>query len=291
MITVYTTTFNRGALLPRLYDSLRRQTVQSFRWLIIDDGSTDNTERIVKDWIKTSTFTIEYKFQSNQGKMAALNWAHDLIETVLCMNVDSDDYIVDNAIEIILGEWERIKLMPEVGGIVGLDTFRDGTIVGTKFPENRMISRFSDFFGKVAKGDKKFVYRTKVIQEFPKYPSIMNEKFPAPGYLYRLIDEKYKLLLVNEVLCVVEYLEDGITKNKVKQYCSSPNAFMFYRLERIRLSDSKLEAYVNAVHFVSSCIFARKNIQFNDNILLIFLALIPGVILHIYIRLILFYRS
>ena len=284
MITVYTPTFNRAYVLENLYNSLIRQTVQNFDWLIIDDGSNDNTRELVSKWIEDDLIKITYKFQNNKGKMEALNFAHDLISRELNVCVDSDDYLVDDAIEIILSEWEKVKGNKKIAGLVGLDVFKTGEVVGTKFPEDLKYSKFSHFFGKITKGDKKFVYRTDVVKKYPKYPSFPNEKFPAPGYLYRLIDQDYDLYLMNKVLCVVEYLEDGISKNKYLQFRKYPNSFMFYRLELIRLSDSFLDKYKSAVHYVSSCLFAQKSFFNNKYFYLIILALLPGLILNLYLR-------
>jgi len=284
MITVYTATFNRGYIISNLYNSLLRQSNQNFEWLIIDDGSQDDTYQLVLKWIKDGKIKIRYEFQNNKGKMEALNFAHDLISSELNVCVDSDDYLVDDAIEIILSEWEKVKGNKKIAGLVGLDVFKTGEVVGTKFPEDLKYSKFSHFFGKITKGDKKFVYRTDVVKKYPKYPSFPNEKFPAPGYLYRLIDQDYDLYLMNKVLCVVEYLEDGISKNKYLQFRKYPNSFMFYRLELIRLSDSFLDKYKSAVHYVSSCLFAQKSFFNNKYFYLIILALLPGLILNLYLR-------
>lgn len=284
MITVYTPTFNRGYILSNLYYSLLRQTNQNFEWLIIDDGSKDNTRELVSKWIEDNKIKITYKYQENKGKMEALNFAHDLICSELNVCVDSDDFLVDDAIEIILDEWKKVRGNKKIAGLVGLDVFKSGEVVGTKFPEDLKYSKFSHFFGKITLGDKKFVYRTDIIKRYPKYPSFNNEKFPAPGYLYRLIDQDYDLYLINKVLCVVEYLEDGISKNKYLQFRKSPNSFMFYRLELIRLSDNFLDKYKSAVHFVSSCLFAQKSFFNNKYFLLIISALLPGLILNLYLR-------
>jgi glycosyltransferase involved in cell wall biosynthesis len=284
MITVYTPTYNRGFIISNLYNSLLRQSNQNFEWLIIDDGSEDNTHQLVSQWIEEDKIKIRYFHQENKGKMEALNLAHDLIETELNVCIDSDDYLVDVAIEIILSEWEKVKGNKKIAGLVGLDVFKTGEVVGTKFPEDLKYSKFSHFFGKITKGDKKFVYRTDVVKKYPKYPSFPNEKFPAPGYLYRLIDQDYDLYLINKVLCVVEYLEDGISKNKYLQFRKYPNSFMFYRLELIRLSDSFLDKYKSTVHYVSSCLFAQKSFFNNKYFYLIILALLPGLILNLYLR-------
>ena len=141
MITVYTATYNRAYVLEDLYNSLIRQTNQNFDWLIIDDGSQDNTHKLVSKWEKESKIKITYKFQENKGKMEALNLAHDLICRELNVCVDSDDYLVDDAIEIILSEWETVKGNKKIAGLVGLDVFKTGEVVGTKFPEDLKYQR------------------------------------------------------------------------------------------------------------------------------------------------------
>ncbi len=286
-LTIYTPTYNRGYCLHQLYESLCRQThnVEDFEWLIVDDGSTDNTEELVQAWIRIAPFKIIYYKQKNEGKMAKLNFIHKIIETELCMCMDSDDYLTDNAVEIILSKWNQVKNNPTIGGMVGLDIFKNGDVIGTRFPNLLNKIKFRDFGRYGVKGDKKFIYRTSVIRSYPPYPSFKGEKFPAPGYLYRLIDVDYELAIINEPLCIAEYLEDGLSKNKYAQFKMAPNSFMFYRQERIRLSHNTFEKYINSIHYVSSCMFAQKNVLKNNKFpLLTFLAIPFGVLLNIYIR-------
>ena len=100
-ITVYTPTYNRAYRLPDLYESLLRQTDRRFEWLIVDDGSTDDTKELVATWIQEQKIPIRYFFQENKGKQEACNWAHSLLETELHTCVDSDDYLCDNALSLI----------------------------------------------------------------------------------------------------------------------------------------------------------------------------------------------
>lgn len=285
-ITVYTPTYNRGYCLHKLYNSLLSQTDVNFEWVIIDDGSSDNTKEIVQQWISDDRISIKYYYQENKGKQEAVNFAHSLIRTELNACVDSDDYLVDDAIEYILKTWRKIKDDKNIAGIVGLDVYQNGTVVGSRFPDNLKTARFTDFAGKYnIKGDKKFVYKTEIIHKYPPYPSISGEKFPAPGYLYRLIDVDYTLFVTNKVLCVVEYLPDGISKNKFKQFMNSPNSFAFYRLERMRLANRFGDRFKNAVHYVSSCRFAKKSIFTNNPYPFITALALPfGILLNLYIR-------
>lgn len=285
-ITIYTPTYNRAFCINNLYESLLRQTNKNFEWLIVDDGSEDETKSLVDSWIEKGDILIRYIYQENKGKQEAVNLAHSLITNELNTCVDSDDYLVDDAVDYILKIWNKVKRDDSIAGFVGLDAYKDGKIVGSKFPNKLKIAKFSDFDTKhKILGDKKFIYITKIIHKFPKYPSIANEKFPAPGYLYRLIDQEYDLYLVNKVLCIVEYLEDGISKNKFKQFMTSPNSFAFYRHERMRLSKSFKEKFKNAIHYVNSCLFAKKSIfKNNDYVMVTFFALPFGLMLNLYLK-------
>ena len=285
MITVYTTTFNRAYLLHKLYNSLVDQSSKHFEWLIVDDGSYDNTKKIVNDWIKQNKIKIRYYFQKNKGKMEAINLAHSLINNEICVNVDSDDYLPSDAIEIICSEWKTIRHDKKVAGIVGLDIYENNSVVGDKFPHDLKYSTNSTFLRNI-RGDKKFVLKTEVLKKFPNYPSISGEKFPAPGYLYLLIDQFYNFKLINKPLCIVEYFEDGLSKNKIFQYKNSPNSFIFYRMEVIRLSNSFIEKIKSSIHLFSSCLFANNYKKAFVNYPFFFtLSIIPGILLNIFIRL------
>lgn len=285
IITVYTPTFNRGYCLHQLYESLLRQTNVNFEWLVVDDGSSDNTESLILKWIEEAPFKISYFKQRNEGKMAKLNFIHQIVDSELCMCMDSDDYLLDNAIAEILNLWETVKSNNNIAGIVGLNVSKEGKVIGTEFPDKLCYTKFSRFNKYKIYGDKKFIYRTDIISSYPPYPSINGERFPAPGYLYRLIDVDYDIWLHNKPLSVVEYLGDGLSKNKYSQFIKSPNAFRFYRLERMRLAENYLDRLKNAIHFVSSSLFARKNIfKSNRFPFTTFLALPFGIILNIHIR-------
>lgn len=287
IITVYTPTYNRAYCLHQLYESLLRQTqsYDDFEWLVVDDGSTDNTEELLKKWISDAPFKITYYKQINEGKMAKLNFIHKTIDTELCMCVDSDDYLTDDALEIILNEWEVITDKTDIAGMVGLDIYKNGSVVGTTFPNSLNKIKYCDFDKYNVKGDKKFIYNTSIISSYPQYPSFRGEKFPAPGYLYRLIDVDYNLWIINKPLCVVEYLDDGLSKNKFSQFKKAPNSFMFYRQERMRLATSTIEKFKNAIHYVSSCLFAKKNIFKNNKYPFITILSVPfGIVLYLYIR-------
>lgn len=167
-LTIFTPTYNRAHTLPRTYESLCKQKNKDFVWLIIDDGSSDNTEELVKNWQKeNSDFTIEYVKKENGGMHTAHNVAYKNIHTELNMCIDSDDCIAENAVEKILNKWDKIR---EQGyaGIIGLDADFNGKVIGKEFPVDMKETTLSSYYTKGGFGDKKLVYRTDVIQKYPE---------------------------------------------------------------------------------------------------------------------------
>lgn len=286
-ITVFTPTFNRAFCLGQVYDSLVSQTVSNFSWLIIDDGSTDNTKTLVDSWIIENKIEIRYIHQKNQGMHGAHNTAYANINTELNVCIDSDDFMPKDAIEKILNKWNRNK-DSRFAGIIGLDAYKDsGKIVGTAIPNNITTATLSDLYHKHnVKGDKKLVLRTDVVQQFPAYPVYENERLVPLGTLYLMIDQQYTFLCANDIYCIVEYLAEGSSNNILKQYRKSPKGFGYARQVKMQLSGSLSEKFKSAVHLVSSAIFAKspKLILEAPNFLLTLLAIPFGILLNIYIQ-------
>ena len=284
-ITIFTPSYNRAHTLTMLYQSLLRQTNKKFKWLIVDDGSSDNTKELIQSWIDEKELEIKYVYQDNAGMVAAHNTAHYLIETPLNVCIDSDDYMPDDAVEKILDIWE-MQGGDNYMGIVGLDSYSNGIVIGNRLPEIHDC-RFSEIKTKYkAKGDKKYVLRTDLIKSVLPYPRIENEKFPAPSFLYLELEQKYNFLILNEIICIVEYLPDGNSMNKIKQYKESPNAFALYRKAKMQYAINYKEKIKNAIHYVSSLLLAKKYNFTKDNPckLTTLLAMPFGFVLFLYIK-------
>ncbi|MDT0642285.1 glycosyltransferase family A protein [Zunongwangia sp. F363] len=257
-LTVFTATYNRAYCLPQLYQSLQKQTSKDFIWLVIDDGSEDNTKSLVESWIAEKDLSIVYIYQENKGMLGAHNKGYENIDTPLSVCIDSDDFMPDDGVEKIINLWDSHG-SNAYAGMVGLDIFKNGDVIGTKFPNNLKKATFQELIDiHKVKGDKKYVYRTEVIRKYLPYPFFEGEKFPAQDYVYRQIDQDYKLLVFNEVFCVVEYLPDGNSNNKITSYLKNPNSFAFYRLDRMKKAHSFSLRFKQAVHFVSSSIIANN---------------------------------
>lgn len=265
-ITVFTPTFNRAYCLHFLYESLIRQTNKNFLWLIIDDGSTDNTKLLVENWIKEDKIKIQYVYQENQGMHGAHNTAYDIINTELNVCIDSDDFMPDNAIELILNKWNSIYNIDGIAGIVGVDIFKDGKVVGKEIPNNLEYSTLYNLYNRYnITGDKKLVLRTDVVRQYPKYPIFKEERFVPLGVLYLMIDQKYKLACLNKPLCVVEYLPDGSSLNIFKQYRRHPRGFRYSRTIELSYIKNMKKRIIKVFHLISSTLFIGDYQFFKNN--------------------------
>lgn len=286
MLTVFTPTYNRAYILYKCYESLKRQSCKDFIWLIIDDGSTDNTKELVENWIAENIIPIRYHYQKNLGMHGAHNTAYELIDTELNVCIDSDDYLSDDAVEKITSFWKE-NGSDKYAGIVGLDASPSGKVIGTRMPANLKESTLTDLYAKhKVKGDKKLVYRSELTRKTPPYPIFKGEKYCPLSYKYILIDQDYPLLVMNEILCYVEYLADGSSMNIIMQYKKNPRSFSFFRKVAMEHAPSFKERFRESVHYVSSnLIIMNLNFLFESPRKFITLLATPiGFLLYLFIR-------
>ncbi|MBR6979910.1 MAG: glycosyltransferase family 2 protein [Prevotella sp.] len=256
-LTIFTPTYNRAYCLHLGYEALCRQTCQDFVWLIVDDGSTDNTAALVRKWQAEGKVNIIYHYQENQGMHGAHNTAYRLIETELNTCIDSDDYMPDDAVEKIVSFWQE-KGSEEVAGIIGLDTTFDEEVIGKRLPEDRERTTVARYYSEGGRGDKKMVYRTDVVHRYPPYPIFPGEKYLSLGWLYEQIDQDYELLILNEPLVRVEYQPDGSSMNMFRQYIRNPRSFAFIRKSSMVLAPTRKRRFMEAIHYVSSSLLCRN---------------------------------
>ena len=205
-LTIHTPTYNRAHTLPRLYGSLKCQKCKSFIWLIVDDGSTDDTNKIVHSWIEAEKdFEIRYIYKENGGIHTAYNTAFENIDTELAVGIDSDDMVADGAIELILKFWDECK-SEGYSGVVGLDADLKGNIIGDKFPDDVKNITVIEGSDGLYNQEKKFVVDSELYKTLPRCPVFEGEKyFPELTYTGFFIPNDRPLLAVNEVFCIVDY--------------------------------------------------------------------------------------
>lgn len=234
-ITVFTPTFNRKDTLRRTYESLLNQTNPNFEWLIVDDGSTDGTDVEVKKWIDEEKLRVRYIHKENGGLHTGYNVAISNIDSELCMCVDSDDFLPEDSIDIILDIWRRHK-SPKLAGIIGLDlNVSSGEPIGGLFSLSDCILHFVEIESKLRHfGDTKIVMRTELFKPLLPMKSFGGEKNFNPSYLYMVLNPEYKYFVTNSILCCVEYQEGGMSSGVPKQYLNSPRSFA--ELKKAKLS-------------------------------------------------------
>lgn len=286
LLTVFTPAFNRAYTLPRTYESLKRQTCPCFDWLIVDDGSTDGTRALVENWMKEENpFRIRYIYKKNGGMHTAYNTAYANINTELNVCIDSDDCLARDAARIIAEEWARVRDRG-YAGLIGLDADMDGRIIGTQLPTDIESTTYSEFYGHGGKGDKKFVFRTDVIKQYPPYPEFEGENYVGIACKFVQIDQDYRMGVVNQVLCNVEYQADGHSRSMFAQYLKNPKGFAYNRKIMMTYPISKKRLLMETAHYVSSSIIARNRayIRESPRKLLTVLLTPAGCLLTAYIR-------
>lgn len=264
ILTVFTPAYNRADLLTRCYESMCKQTNKNFLWMIVDDGSTDNTREISESWVQnTKDFQVIYIYKENGGLHTAYNTAIANIDTELCVCIDSDDFMPDNAVGLILDFWKK-NGSDQYAGIVGLDFNMDGNVIGDMLPDIKSVNLIGLFTGKynIVNGDRTNVVRTELYKKYAPMKVFKGEKNFNPHYMHLQISEEYDFLVLNENLRFVDYQETGMSNSMLKQYRSSPNSFAEIRKLYLSFKDTSFKFKIkHSIHLASSCILAKKTMS------------------------------
>lgn len=240
-ITILTPTYNREEGIKTLWKALQNQTVKDFEWLVVDDGSTDNTRGLIKQLQTESDFSIRYIYKDNGGKHTALNRGIDSSESELIFIVDSDDLVTEDAVDLILKFHKKYRDQPDICGYAFLRAFPDGRINGKEFVPNEMIASYIDarINREDTLADKAEVFKAHCLKEFP-FPEYPGERFLGEDLVWMRMARKYKMVHVNQVIYVGNYMEDGLTNNRRKHNIASPVGCM-HRAEEFMEPDLKLK--------------------------------------------------
>ena len=222
--TVFTATHNRKELLPRLYLSLQKQTYPNFEWLVMDDGSTDGTEEIIKQWQDEKKINIVYHWQKNQGKHIAINSLTQIANGELCVIIDSDDELLPNSLERLKFHWDYFSLYEKetVAGISCTIQNQYGKLIGNKFPKDYQIMDMVGM-GLVNRviGDKGVMLQIKALKMY-RFPENLNNFVVGEGALWSQMAKDWKMCFINETLVTawVEGRSDSLSllSTKIKNY-------------------------------------------------------------------------
>lgn len=282
LITIFTPTYNRGYIIGKLYESLKKQSFRDFEWLIIDDGSTDNTDSLIESFKRNNDFfPIRYVKTENGGKHRAINKGVKMAEGELFFIVDSDDHLSQDALNLIAVEHQTTLGLPNnnICALFGLRCYPNGHIIGKSFDGKRIVTDSIKAWKHGIRGDKGEVYVTKILKNYP-YPEIEGEKFATESIVWdRMSHDGYRFVYFNENICICEYRSDGLThqgwslyaKNpiqwsiclgqnfsfgKYSRYEISPQIFIYYQNLKGNISIKKMSEYsgLSSFHIVSSVI-------------------------------------
>lgn len=237
-LTIFTPTYNRAYILGNLYHSLQRQTDFRFEWLIIDDGSGDDTDKLVADWQQASNpFTIRYLKVENGGKCRAINRALDLANGRLFFVVDSDDYLTDDAVEVILNCERDIPKSKKTAGILanlGLtETETTNRLLNEKYEDRSLLDRYeSEKNLYPLDGERALIIYTDVHKKY-KYPVFEGENFMTEAVVWnRMAKDGYMIRVIDKILVVYEYQESGLTKSGLKLFHENPKGYALWQVEK-----------------------------------------------------------
>ncbi len=284
-ITIVTPAYNRARELPLLYDSLLKQTLKDFAWLIIDDGSNDETETYVDSLDSASPFLITYIKKANGGKHTALNVAMDKVTTELFFIVDSDDVLSPDAVETILKDWEKVK-DDGLCGISYLRGYNEKTVIGDEFPQDGEIDTFINMrFNRGIDGDKAEVWVTKYMKEFGGFPVFPGEKFISEAVLWIKMARKYQMQFRNKIIYITEYLPGGLSKTGRSLRFKCHEGMAYGSLETMSKEFSMKIRLKETLLYVVYCKFGGRSFR---QILkcpypcLVIIGYLPGVLLYKY---------
>lgn len=251
-ITVFTPTYNREETLQRLYKSLCKQTSFDFEWLIVDDGSTDSTDDIVRTF-SSACFPIRYVKKENGGKHTAYNLAlqHAAGAHFLC--VDSDDFLAPDAIEVLR------KVVSYDRGICAYKATVNGIELSSKFPsEVKETSTFELYSELNCYGEYTFVYPLHIARKvsFPVFPG---ETFVTESVVYDRLDKLCKVRLLPKIITICEYQPEGLSARTVELMKRNPAGYCLYFMQRIDLVSNCLERLLIAGKYQCFGILANKN--------------------------------
>lgn len=289
MISVLTPTYNRGYIISKAYESLVNQTDLDFEWIVVDDGSSDDTESIIKKFINDNKIKIKYIKKENGGKHSAINLGVKKAKGEYVLILDSDDIFLPNAISDVKKYWKEYKNNDNVGVLSFLRVFPNNKKIGTPMKEDIVISDNIEYrYNKNVKGDMSESYRKEILLNNP-FPIYENERFLSEAIIWNKIALDYKTVFINKAICMCDYLTDGLSKNFLKLVYNNPlgalnNANMFL-IKKFKLKIRLKNAILYTGYNIAASKKYNKKIDIKCNDLFLTIILYPlGMLFYHYLR-------
>ena len=213
LCTICTPTYNRAYILKNLYQSLLKQTNKNFEWIIVDDGSTDDTKLLVDKFLEDNTINISYFYKENGGKHRAVNFGIDKAKGKYFAIVDSDDWLTSDAVDKICRGFQEVNSNNSFCGVSFNKGYSESEIVGETFVGEYIDATSIERNKYNILGDKFEVFKTKILKD-NKFPEIEGENFLSEIILWtRIAYQGYKIRWYNDIIYICDYLPDGLTRN------------------------------------------------------------------------------
>ena len=291
-LSIITPTYNRANMLGNLYNSIvknlekNREVQQNIQvqWLIIDDGSTDNTEEVINQYISEKKIEIQYHKQENQGKMSAINNVVQYADGNLIVECDSDDIFSDNAFYDILQAYYETKERNDLYGLCFLKYDLKGNNIGNRF-QREETTMFDLYFKEQENGEKAIVFFANIRKQY-QYKIEKDEKFSTEARMYHEMDLKYKMKCINKPIMICDYKEDGYTKNIKRVFKENPYGHYAYFKEILEQHDMQGVSFKKRLYVIKHYIlfgylikhYEIKNIKSFQNRMWYIILFIPGMI-------------
>ena len=254
-LTIFTPTYNRAYLLPNVYSSLCEQNLACFEWVIVDDGSSDNTKELVKQWISDKRIEIKFLEQTHGGKQKAHNKAVNYSRSTLFMCLDSDDILSPNATKKIFDLWKDAD--NGIAGIVGYKGLSLTEKIDVSIQKDIRKVCLVDLYNAGYKGETTLIYRTSILKE-NLYPEIPGELYFVDSYVYERIDRKYKMLFLRNILQIYEYLPDGTSYNHLRTLQLNPLSYSAYYNQSIMYANNISDKIFFCIYYIAHALLGKK---------------------------------
>lgn len=275
-LTLFTPTYNRAYILPKLYESLCVQDLDDFEWLIVDDGSTDDTPQLVARWQQENRIPITFFRQANGGKMRAHNEGVRRCKTELFVCIDSDDVMASpTAVRDMLAFWDSHQTEVSRPDVCGMISYRKTSGLKGYFPEALQLLKLKELYQRGSQGEAVLLFRTEVIRQYP-FPEIEGEKFITEDIVWQLLDQQYLYLLFPYYSQCCEYLPDGYTRHGLEVLLKNPKGYAMYYNQSVRLGEPNRRYHMRMYIACSLLASDRKMIAHSCSKGLLFLMLPMG---------------
>ena len=266
-LTYFTPTYNRANLLSILYQTLCKQTNKNFIWLVVDDGSTDNTKEVVEGFINENIIQIDYHYKENGGKNTAIDYSNQVCTTEYIACIDSDDYLEEKTTEVLYSKFDLCK-NNEIVGLVGPRKMLNEGMDYRWDIDNKIMYFYdiSKYIGNIP--DTFLIFKTNIVKQF-SFPKFKEEKFITESVLYNKFFYDYKFLVFSEKLYISEYMADGYTNQGLRLFVKNPKGYAYALKQNtsiaINIKQGFKKALKSAIYYYSWISYAKlKDKDFKD---------------------------